>query len=103
MGGRATTKGDVYSYRIVLLEILTRKNPTHNIFVEGMNLLKGQGSDFLNRVKVMVDGSLLRRKSMGTIEDKELNCPSQLISMGLLRTKESPKARPTMMEIARTL
>ena len=99
MGGHVTTKVHVYSYEIVLLEILTRKKPTHNIFVEGMNLLKREGSDFLNRVKVMVNGSILRRTSMGTIEDKELNCLTQLISMGLLCTKESPEARPTMMTL----
>jgi len=40
VGGQVTTKGDVYSYEIVLLEILTRKKPTHDMFVEGMNLQK---------------------------------------------------------------
>jgi serine/threonine protein kinase len=51
VGGQVTTKGDVYSYGIVLLEMLTGKKPTHNMFVEGMNLQKWVGSRFPNRVK----------------------------------------------------
>jgi len=89
LGRRAITKGHVYSYKIVLLEILNRKRPTHNIFLEGMNLWKWDGSESVNREKAMVDGILLRRKSMSTIQDKELIL-RELISMGLLCTDESP-------------
>jgi serine/threonine protein kinase len=32
--GRATTKGDVYSYGVVLLELLTGKRPTDESFLE---------------------------------------------------------------------
>jgi serine/threonine protein kinase len=32
--GRATTKGDVYSYGVVLLELLTGKRPTDESFIE---------------------------------------------------------------------
>ncbi|CAO2204984.1 unnamed protein product [Urochloa humidicola] len=32
--GRATTKGDVYSYGVLLLELLTGKRPTHESFLE---------------------------------------------------------------------
>jgi len=61
VGGQVTTNGDVYSYGIVLLEMLTRKKPTHDIFVEGMNLQKWVGSYFPNRLLDVVDLGLLRR------------------------------------------
>ena len=99
LGGHVTTKGDVYSYGIMLLEMLNGKKPTDNMFVEGMYFQKWVASGFPNRVEEVVDTSLLRRTSMSTEEDKDLNCLKQFISVGLLCTKESPEGRPTMMDI----
>eukprot|EP00253_Pinus_taeda_P006659 PITA_06659 len=98
LGGHVTTKGDVYNYGIVLLEMLTGKKPTHNMFVEGMNLQKWVGSNFQNQLGEVVDKSLLRT-SKSAQEDKDLNCLSQSINVGLLCTKDSLEARPTMMDI----
>jgi len=49
IGGNVTTNGDVYSYGILLLEMLTGKKPTQNMFLEGMNLQKWVGSGFPNQ------------------------------------------------------
>ena len=103
VGGQVTTKGDVYSYGIVLLEMLTRKKPTHNMFVEGMNLQKWVGSRFPNRVQEVVDMGLFKRPIRCNEEDKDLNCLRSLINVGLLCTNESPQGRPTMMGILGTL
>eukprot|EP00253_Pinus_taeda_P005495 PITA_05495 len=100
LGGRVTTKGDVYSYGIVLLETLTGKKPTHDMFIEGMNLQKWVAHGFPNQVREVVDRSLL---STSNEEDTELDCLSELISVGLFCTKESPEERPTMMDIVVTL
>ena len=99
LGGRVTTKGDVYSYGILLLEMLTGKKPTNNMFVEGMSLPKWVDSAFPNQVGKVVDTSLLMRTSTSNEEDKDLNCLKQLMSVGLLCTKESPEGRPTMLDV----
>eukprot|EP00253_Pinus_taeda_P020780 PITA_20780 len=103
VGGQVTTNGDVYSYGILLLEMLTGKKPTHDMFVEGMNLQKWVGSSFPNQLMDVVDLGLLRRTGSCTEEDNNFNCLSSLINVGLLCTNESPKGRPTMMVILRML
>ncbi|CBI36453.3 unnamed protein product, partial [Vitis vinifera] len=42
--GRVSTKGDVYSYGIMLLEIFTRKKPTDEMFSEELNVMATQSN-----------------------------------------------------------
>lgn len=46
--GRATTKGDIYSFGVVLLELLTGKRPTDESFIEnGTNIVTWVNADTL--------------------------------------------------------
>ncbi|GLJ20846.1 hypothetical protein SUGI_0380110 [Cryptomeria japonica] len=98
IGGNLTTKGDIYSYGILILELLTRKRPTDNMFNEGINLQKWIEIHFPDRISDVVDNCLLTdahelETSMG------MECLNQLIQIGLFCTRESPQQRPDMTEI----
>ncbi|XP_042943288.1 probable LRR receptor-like serine/threonine-protein kinase At3g47570 isoform X3 [Carya illinoinensis] len=58
--GIVSTRGDVYSYGILLMETFTRKKPTDNIFVEEMNLKRWVEESLDDRSIVeIIDASLL--------------------------------------------
>ncbi|GLJ21115.1 hypothetical protein SUGI_0386010 [Cryptomeria japonica] len=98
MGGNLTTKGDVYSYGILILELLTRKRPTEDIFGEGMNLQKWIEMHFPNRISDVVDNSLLidAHESETSVV---MECLTQFIQIGLFCTRESPQERPDITQI----
>ncbi|KAH9319518.1 hypothetical protein KI387_021287, partial [Taxus chinensis] len=98
MGGKLSTKGDVYSYGILLLELLTRRKPTDEMFIEGINLPKWIAMDFPNKIIEKVDNSLLI--NVNEIEISiGLGCITQLLQVGLDCTRELPQQRPDMNEI----
>lgn len=100
-GSSPSTKGDVYSFGILLLEMMTRKRPTDSMFVEGLNLLKWVSMAFPDKIWEVIDTSLLRDANIDAHEI--LNCVNQLVLLGLVCTRESPEERPTMIEVVAIL
>ncbi|GLJ20532.1 hypothetical protein SUGI_0373590 [Cryptomeria japonica] len=98
MGGNVSTKGDVYSYGILILELLTRKRPTNDMFKEGINLPKWASMDFPNKIIEVVDNYLLQDVNEINIS-MVLACLTQCIQVGLVCTRELPQQRPNMIEI----
>ena len=54
-GGTSSTKGDVYSYGIMPLELFTGKTPTHPTFVGELSLQKWVISTFPTTTMQVVD------------------------------------------------
>ena len=99
-----STQGDVYSYGILLLEILTRKQPISDMFVRDLNLHKWVNSAFPNRVKEVIDIGLFTEVDGDDFEENDVyKCLVSLLHVGLLCSKHSPEERPTMRVVARML
>ncbi|KAL9144750.1 hypothetical protein ABFS82_14G316300 [Erythranthe guttata] len=95
--GIVSTKGDVYSFGILLLEICTRKKPTDEMFGDEMSL-KSWVSLSLNKnmISEVVDANLLVRKD-DNFSAKE-QCLSSILSLAMECLTSSPSDRITMTE-----
>ncbi|KAL5574420.1 hypothetical protein UlMin_016119 [Ulmus minor] len=101
-GSNASTKGDVYSFGILVLEMVTRKRPIDDMFVGGLSLPRWVKSHYQGRLEKVVDSSLLRASRDQSPEVKKMweVAIGALIELGILCTQESPSTRPTMLDAA---
>ncbi|KAI3758837.1 hypothetical protein L6452_06409 [Arctium lappa] len=60
MGAKPSTKGDVYSYGIMVMEIFTGKSPTHENFVGGVSLKTWVQSAFPTDLDQVLDPDMLQ-------------------------------------------
>ncbi|XP_059073692.1 putative leucine-rich repeat receptor-like serine/threonine-protein kinase At2g24130 [Cryptomeria japonica] len=100
LGGGVSIKGDVYSYGILLLEMVTRKRPSDDMFMGDLNLQNWVRSSFPDRVAEIIDSRLLRDVNANMEENGFL---LSFITVGFLCTNESPRERPSMRDVARAL
>ncbi|XP_071916973.1 putative receptor-like protein kinase At3g47110 [Coffea arabica] len=112
MGLAASTQGDVYSYGILLLEIITGKRPTDDIFVGDLDLHNYVNGALHERVPEIVDPLLLlegdenRNMTPGgkTINvGREIDCIISLLKIGLKCSARLPNDRMHMNEVVRKL
>ncbi|GLJ48546.1 hypothetical protein SUGI_1024150 [Cryptomeria japonica] len=98
LGARVSTKGDVFSYGVLLLEMFTRMRPTNAIFKDGLNLKKWAAENLPHRVREIVDRNLWR--NLWREDQGSENVITEIMDVGLLCTQESPQERPNMLQIA---
>ncbi|XP_050272515.1 LRR receptor-like serine/threonine-protein kinase EFR isoform X2 [Quercus robur] len=94
--GRVSTKGDIYSYGIILLEIITRKKPTDEMFV-GELAMRQWIASLPDRMEVVDDG-LLRIEDGRDVTGMQTVFLS-ILELGLRCSEESPDERPDIKDV----
>lgn len=109
MGFEVSTNGDMYSFGILVLEILTGIRPTDEIFENGQNLHNLVDNSLPNNVFQILDSSVVGNEE-ATIEQNSQTliptiekCLFSLFKIGLACSVESPKERMNMVDVTREL
>ncbi|KAF5468155.1 hypothetical protein F2P56_012331 [Juglans regia] len=99
LGEKISTSGDVYSFGVMLLELFTWKNPTHESFSGGQNLTRWVQLGFPSNVKQVLDPVMLAQMSSLDHIEKHINpdaqheCLITILGVGLSCTADSRDAR----------
>lgn len=106
MGKRASTKGDVYSFGVLLLEIVTAMRPTEVLFHQGSSLHEWVKSHYPHRLDPIVEEALSRCAPVNSPKSYNKIWRSiilELIELGILCTQNTPSMRPTMLDVAQEM
>ena len=96
----------MYSFGVLLLEIVTGKHPTDVLFHERSSLHEWVKSHYPHKLEPVVKAMLERCAPQTTqVYDKRIWCDVvlELIELGLICTQYNPSTRPTMSDIAQEM
>ena len=96
--GRVSTRGDIYSYGIMLLEMLTRKKPTDDMFVGEFCLREWVKAKIPDKIMEVIDGNLLRiedGRDVVAAQDHLL----EIMELGLECSKQFPEERIDIKDV----
>ncbi|XP_058111013.1 putative receptor-like protein kinase At3g47110 [Magnolia sinica] len=107
MGSKASTEGDVYSYGILLLEMITGKEPTDDMFKEYLSLHHFAKLALPERVMEIVDPRLIVEEAEVTQgNENQINkrntmhdCLISIVKIGVSCSTESPRERMWMRDV----
>ncbi|KAF7825804.1 putative LRR receptor-like serine/threonine-protein kinase [Senna tora] len=118
IGSEISTLGDVYSFGILVLEMLTGRRPTEEMFKDGLNLHSYVKAAYTNNLWEIVDSVLLpmqvQEKTKSAMEEISIEEPihkhpneekaiHSLFGIGLACSVESSKERLNMIDVTREL
>ncbi|KAF7830078.1 receptor-like protein kinase HSL1 [Senna tora] len=93
---RATTKCDVYSFGVILMELITGKKPVESEFGENRNIVYWVS----NKVDSKEGASeVLDKRLVGSYKEEMI----QLLRIAIRCTYKAPALRPTMKEVVQVL
>ena len=86
----------MYSYGVVILEMITKQRPTSNIFMDGNSLPKWVQSAVHGNWMDVIDLDLKKEIQDGLAAQETIY---SVLALALACTRESPKDRPTMLDV----
>ncbi|XP_058181794.1 putative receptor-like protein kinase At3g47110 isoform X2 [Rhododendron vialii] len=113
VGGKISTQGDVYSYGILLLEMLTGRRPTDEMFNDGLSLREYCKSALPERVMGIADSRMLfeepREAKNEVVQNEKIRqakvreCLISLMRIGVACSAESPGERMNVRDAVKGL
>ncbi|KAK9664974.1 hypothetical protein RND81_14G081200 [Saponaria officinalis] len=95
LGNEASTDGDIYSYGILLLELMTRKKPTDSIFKDDLNLHLYAETTLPDQVLHIVDQTLLENDEIIVSEE----IIASVVQVGVACSNHLPEDRMRITEV----
>ncbi|KAK9989804.1 hypothetical protein SO802_030043 [Lithocarpus litseifolius] len=99
--GTISTRGDVYSYGILLMETFTKKSPTDEMFTEEMNLKDWVKQSIPLSVIEVIDANLLKRDEENF--NAKLDCMLSVMQLAMDCSTEAPEERSNMKDVVTIL
>ncbi|KAJ0930051.1 putative protein kinase RLK-Pelle-LRR-XII-1 family [Helianthus annuus] len=111
LGSEMTSNGDIYSFGILVLEAMTGKHPTDDIFNEDLSLHKFASMALLDNVIDIIDVNILNlyQEDRIVLENNEENakkieeCLTLTIKIGVACSVDSPTQRMDVKMVVREL
>ncbi|KAL5799606.1 hypothetical protein ACOSQ4_032490 [Xanthoceras sorbifolium] len=110
LGSEVSTNGDVYSYGILLLEMVTRRKPTDDMFEGDLNLHSFARMALPDRVLDIVDPILVNEEVVAPndrmrqeISNNRKECLISMVRIGVACSMESPQDRMNISNVVHEL
>ncbi|KAG4392347.1 hypothetical protein AAZX31_04G115100 [Glycine max] len=111
MGSEVSMNSDMYSFEVLLLEMLTGRRPTDQIFEDGPNMHNFVENSYPDNLFHILDPSLVPKPEEATIQEENsqnltptvANYLVSLLKIGLACSVESPKERMNVVDVTREL
>ncbi|KAK3436979.1 hypothetical protein EUGRSUZ_C01538 [Eucalyptus grandis] len=102
MGDMVSTQGDMYSYGILLLEMLIGRRPTEETFKDHLNLHNFVKVALPDPVMEILDSAIINKESENDIE-RMRGCTASVLRIGVACSMELPQDRMDVAEALKEL